>query len=90
MKTIETTEPAGRIALARISELSLDELEAITARHPRLCADVMQGYDRENQSLRDALEALLDGVATPESNHPWAIKQREAHEKARAALKGAA
>lgn len=33
-----------------------------------------------------ALEEVLRDVATPTSDHPWAIKQRNAHRQARAAI----
>lgn len=36
--------------------------------------------------LRAALEACLKDVATPISDHPWAVQQRKAHEQARAAI----
>lgn len=36
--------------------------------------------------LLEALQECLRGVATPLSNHPWAVKQRKAHTQARAAI----
>lgn len=36
--------------------------------------------------LLAALEACLEGVETPTSNHPWAIQRRQAYAKAREAI----
>lgn len=36
--------------------------------------------------LLEALKAVIKDVCVPQSDHPWAIQQREAHELARKAI----
>jgi hypothetical protein len=72
---------------------------ASTGNHQGLIIDETDGrnvataYDKADApliaaapELLEALQACLEGVATPISDHPWAVKQRAAHTKARAVI----